>query len=251
MDKVKVIAQLHQVLEQFDLSRQAKDTLADTFLQVIDLAVEGINPDMTLWLKKSEYNQYEAQLRNDLVAKTDYNATLKTLVTNSSLATTLANYTTLTKLSEETAKLVTLTAYNTKIAELTNKFNNYELTTDHANDVTAINNNIAKKLDASEIENYYDKTTVDSKLSEKVSQIAYDLEKQSFATKSDISNMATTTDLDGYVTRAYVDTLVIPTSTLDKINLNDSDGNAKDAMTLIKELITALTNVGLASGYGQ
>lgn len=251
MDKKQVMIQLHQVLEQFDLSRQSKDTLANVFAQVIETAIEGINPDMTQWLKKSEYNEKENALKETLVNKSEYEATLLTLVTNDALNQKLLEYTTLTKLKEEVAKLVTITEYNAKVAELTNKFNDYETTTDHAADIQTINTALDKKFNAADIVNYYEKSTVDTKLGEKVTQTAYDLEKQSFATKTDIANMVTSSDLDGYATKDYVDSFVHPTSKIDTINLNDASGNAKDAMELVKELINALTNVGIANGYGQ
>lgn len=54
MNTVEIKAKLEHVFKSFPISREQKEALFDIYIQLMNAALEGVNPDMTQYAKKTD-----------------------------------------------------------------------------------------------------------------------------------------------------------------------------------------------------
>ena len=72
MNTVEIKAKLENVFKSFPISREQKEALFDIYIQLMNAALEGANPDMTQYAKKNELKYF------DDVDEHGYNKTVAT-----------------------------------------------------------------------------------------------------------------------------------------------------------------------------
>lgn len=110
MNTVEIKAKLENVFKSFPISREQKDTLFNIFIQVMNTAIEGVNPDMTQYAKKTDIPDV-----SDYAKKTDiktYNAANTTTLGLVKQAATIA------PLESEDEIATVISTVNTLIANL-------------------------------------------------------------------------------------------------------------------------------------
>ena len=66
MNTVEIKAKLEHVFKSFPISREQKEALFDIYIQLMNTALEGVNPDMTQYAKKTDIKTYNAATKEAL-----------------------------------------------------------------------------------------------------------------------------------------------------------------------------------------
>lgn len=94
MNTVEIKAKLENVFKSLPISREQKEALFDIYIDLMNTAIEGINPDMTQYAKKSEIVTYTAATKEAL-GLVKQAATITPLENEDEIATVISTVNTL------------------------------------------------------------------------------------------------------------------------------------------------------------
>lgn len=94
MNTVEIKAKLEHVFKSFPISREQKEALFDIYIQLMNAALEGVNPDMTQYAKKTDIKTYNAATKEAL-GLVKQATTIEALEENDEIATVISTVNTL------------------------------------------------------------------------------------------------------------------------------------------------------------